>query len=261
MIRTGEELAATAKAVAQNYKTLYIKGCFGAPLNDTNKARYTGNNAYNRQEKRSTKIREASSETFGFDCVCLVKALLWGWNGDITETYGGAEYKSNGVPDISADTMIKKCSDVSDDFSVIQLGELLWMKGHCGIYIGNGFAVESTPKWQDGVQITAVHNIGKRVNCNGRSWKKHGKLPYVSYKTVSESYTLDLPVICKGCKGELVEAIQMLLIQRGYSCGSSGVDGSFGSATDKAVRAFQDDCELKAHGFVDSDTMCCLLGL
>jgi len=261
MIQTSAELAAAAKSVAQDYKTLYIKGCFGAPLNDGNKGRYTKNNAYNRQENRSTKIGEASCETFGFDCVCLVKGLLWGWNGNSKKTYGGAEYKSNGVPDISADSMIKKCSNVSEEFSDVQVGELLWMKGHCGIYIGNGLAVEATPKWKDGVQITAVHNIGNKNGFNGRSWKKHGKLPYVTYETAPERYSLDFPVIGKGYKGELVESVQTLLIQKGYSCGPSGVDGSFGAATEKAVRAYQDDCEQDVNGIVDRDTMGCLLGL
>ena len=261
MIQTSAELAAAAKTVAQDYKTLYIKGCFGAPLNDGNKVRYANNNVYNRQENRSSKIQDASSETFGFDCVCLIKGLLWGWSGATQRTYGGAEYRSNGVPDISADSMIKKCRDVTEDFTGIQVGELLWMKGHCGIYIGDGLAVEATPKWQDGVQITAVHNIGKKSGFNGRSWKKHGKLPYVTYETVQEWYKLDFPVICKGCKGELVEAVQMLLIQKGYSCGPSGVDGSFGAATEKAIRVFQSDCEMDVSGIVDRCTMGCLLGL
>ena len=52
-----------------------------------------------------------------------------------------------------------------------------------------------------------------------------------------------------------------MLIERGYSCGSSGVDGSFGPATDKAVKAFQRDCELDADGYVGHDTMSALLGL
>lgn len=261
MIQTSVELAAMAKSVAENYKTLYIKGCFGAPLNDANKLRYTKNNAYNRQVKRSAKVQDASTDTFGFDCVCLVKGLLWGWNGNVKKTYGGAEYKDNGVPDISADSMIKKCSDVSEDFSNIQVGELLWMKGHCGIYIGEGLSVEATPKWKDGVQITAVHNIEKKDGYNGRTWTSHGKLPYVTYESEPKTYMLELAQISKGSKGELVEAVQILLIQRGYKCGDSGVDGSFGSATDKAVRAFQSDCDLKVDGWVGHDTMRCLLGL
>ncbi len=74
-------------------------------------------------------------------------------------------------------------------------------------------------------------------------------------------YTLELPQLYKGCKGELVKSVQAMLIERGYACGASGVDGSFGGATDKAVRAFQQDCELKVDGFVGYDTMSALMGL
>jgi hypothetical protein len=42
---TGQELANRAKDIAKNYKTLYVWGAFGAPLNAANKERYTGSNA------------------------------------------------------------------------------------------------------------------------------------------------------------------------------------------------------------------------
>lgn len=48
MIKTGKELAAAAEAVARNRKTLYVMGCFGAPLTAKNKTRYTQNHGYNR---------------------------------------------------------------------------------------------------------------------------------------------------------------------------------------------------------------------
>lgn len=94
-------------------------------------------------------------------------------------------YASNGVPDISANQMISKCSQVSSDFSNIQVGELLWCEGHVGIYIGGGLGVECTPRWKGGVQITAVGNIGAKPGYNTRTWERHGKLPYVSYKATT----------------------------------------------------------------------------
>ena len=180
-IKTANELVKKLKEIAENYKTLYVLGCIGAPMTNSNKDRYSSNLEYNREPTRSVKIKSATESTFGFDCVCLIKAVLWGWNGDKTKSYGGAAYQSNGVPDINADAMIKVCQDVSTDFSNIQVGEAVWMKGHIGVYIGDGLAVECTPKWKDGVQITAVHNIDKKTGYNGRKWTKHGKLPYVSY--------------------------------------------------------------------------------
>ena len=189
MIKTGKELAAAAQAVAKTRNTLYVMGCFGAPLTSANKARYTQNHSYNRQSSRTAKINAASADTFGFDCVGLIKGLLWGWSGATSKTYGGAKYAANGVPDINADTMIRRCGSVSTDFSRIQPGEVVWTEGHIGIYIGNGLAVEATPQWADRVQVTAVLNIGKKAGYNGRRWKKHGRLPYISYtadKTLDE---------------------------------------------------------------------------
>lgn len=179
---TGAELAQKAKNIADNYKTLYVMGCFGAPLNDVNKARYTKNDAYNRQSSRTRMIKAATADTFGFDCVCLIKGILWGWNGDLHKSYGGASYASNGVPDIGADSMIKVCSGVSSsNWSNMAVGEAVWMSGHIGIYIGGGLAVECSPKWANKVQVTAVGNIGSKRGYNTRTWTKHGKLPYVTY--------------------------------------------------------------------------------
>ena len=189
-IKTASELVAKCKEVAQNYKTLYVMGCFGAPMTASNKERYARNHSYNRQTVRTVMIKSATSDTFGFDCCGLIKGVLWGWAGNTSKTYGGASYATNGVPDISADQMITKCKDVSTDFSKIQIGELLWMSGHVGIYIGNGQAVECTPSWKNGVQITTVLNI---KSGSGHKWTKHGKLPYVTYDSKTETVTPNTP--------------------------------------------------------------------
>lgn len=170
-----------AKDIAKNYKTLYIMGCFGSPMNNTNKNRYCNNHSYNKQASRTAKIKNASADTFGFDCVCLIKGILWGWKGLTNKTYGGAIYASNGVPDTNADGIMKYCTGVSTNFNNIEIGELVHMGGHVGIYIGDGLAVECTPIWKDGVQITAVGNIGRKSGYNTRTWVNHGKLNFIDY--------------------------------------------------------------------------------
>lgn len=178
---TAAALVTMCERIAKKVKTLYIMGCFGAPMNATNKARYSDNNDYNRRPERKAMIQAASSDTFGFDCVGLIKGILWGWSGDTSRVYGGATYTSNGVPDYGANTMIQVCSGVSTDFSKIQPGEAVWKSGHIGVYIGNGLAVECTPSWDNSVQITAVGNIGSKSGYHTRTWTSHGKLPYVDY--------------------------------------------------------------------------------
>jgi len=131
----------------------------------------------------SCGLANQNPPVYGFDCVCLIKGVLWGWNGNASKTYGGAGYAVNGVPDIGADTMITKCSGVSTDFSKIVPGEAVWLKGHIGVYIGGGKVIECTPAFKNCVQVTACLNIGAISGMNGRKWTKHGKLPYITYDT------------------------------------------------------------------------------
>ncbi len=172
------------KDIEANYKTLYVMGCFGAPLTGANINRYCKNHKYNRNYKRTQMIRNAGNKkppVFGFDCVNLIKGVLWGWNGDAGQIYGGAKYNTAGVPDTNADGMIRLCKDVSTNFSNIQPGEAVWLPGHIGIYIGGGKVIEASPAFKNRVQITACSNVGHTQGMNERSWKKHGKLPYIEY--------------------------------------------------------------------------------
>lgn len=176
--------------IAKNYKTLYVMGCFGAPLTGGNVSRYCSNHDYNKQAARTAMIKAAANQSppvYGFDCVCLIKGILWGWCGKPSSTYGGAEYASNGVPDYGADTTIKVCEGVTTNFSRIAIGEAVWCSGHIGVYIGDGLAVECTPRWKNGVQITAVANIGSKAGYDARTWTKHGKLPWVDYTGAEEA--------------------------------------------------------------------------
>lgn len=160
-------------------KTMYIYGGIGGALHERNKAR-----ALKRIEnqKRKVKIDAATPDTFGCDCVGMIKTILWGWCGDQTLNYGGATYKANDVPDIGADTMIDRCVGVTRDFSKIEVGEMVWMSGHCGVYIGDGQIIESTPIWDDGVQITRCQNLQPKLSgAKVRLWSQHGRLPWVEY--------------------------------------------------------------------------------
>jgi hypothetical protein len=186
---------------------------------------------------------------WGFDCIGLIKAVLWGWNGDEMKVYGGAVYASNGVPDISADAMIGKCTDGSSDMSSIAVGEFLWMKGHCGVYIGNGKVVESSPKWANGVQVTAL---------TARNWLKHGKLPWIEYsdEEVKEVVRIELSVLRKGSKGEQVKTLQRLLNAFGDKL---TVDGDFGAKTKLALESYQKSKNLGVDGVCGSESWTSLL--
>lgn len=170
--------------VVNSYKTLYVMGCFGAPLTGGNVSRYCTNHSYNKQAARTSMIKAAANQNppvYGFDCVCLIKGILWGWCGEASKTYGGAGYAINGVPDIGADSMITKCTGLSTNFGNIVPGEAVWVPGHIGVYIGNGKVIECSPAFKNCVQVTACTNIGAIAGISGRKWDKHGKLPYITY--------------------------------------------------------------------------------
>lgn len=203
-VMTNKELAAKLRDVATNYKTLYVMGCFGAPMTEANKVRYCNNHSYNRKAARTAMIKAASADTFGFDCVCLIKGILWGWNGNKNAIYGGAKYASNGVPDIGADSMITKCSELSTNFNDIEVGEAVWMKGHIGVYIGDGLAVECTPSWANKVQITACNCT--KSGYKRRNWTKHGKLPYIEY--VKETVIAPQPVVSDKTEYDIGDVVE-----------------------------------------------------
>ena len=72
-------------------------------------------------------------------------------------------------------------------------------------------------------------------------------------------FTLEMRNLEKGCKGEDVKALQILLNGRGFNCGTA--DGVFGKNTDKALKAFQTKKKLTVDGIAGKNTMTALLGL
>lgn len=259
---TAAALAEKCRQLALEYRTLYILGCFGAPMNEKNRKRYSTNYSYNQQPDRARKILSADENTFGFDCVCMIKGLLWGWKGDSSKVYGGAGYACNGVPDLSADALFQQCDGISTDFSGLEIGEAVWRSGHIGIYIGDGLAVECTPLWADGVQITACNC--EKAGYPTRIWTKHGRLPYVTYGGCSLTWLRE--TVALAAEGRalpqlsesenrihvLVWAAQKRLQTLGYPAGEA--DGVFGPLTRTAVTAYQQTHGCPATGKLDART-------
>ena len=260
-IQTAAELAEMCRKIATEYRTLYVMGCFGAPLVGGNVQRYCNNYDFNKSPQRRDMILAVANQeppVFGFDCVCLIKGILWGWSGDGRATYGGAEYRSNGVPDIGTDSMFAACSERSGDFSKIAVGEAVWMPEHIGIYIGDGLAVECTTKWENCVQITACNRDVRGYP--RRDWEMHGKLPYVRYD-LERSDDMKLPTLSIGAEGSAVKAMQVLLIGYGYELSGYDADTYFGPATDQALKAYQSDHGITPDGICGALTWSGLLGI
>lgn len=218
-------------------KTYYIKGGFGLVLNKSGKARAIKQYKYNAD--RADKINALDPATFGFDCCGLIKGIIWGFDGNLKKTYGGAEYKSNGLDDVNEKGLFNLCKDITDKLDKLTPGDFLYMPGHCGVYIGEGKVCESTPSWKCGVQITSLDQ---------RKWKASGKLPFIKYE--EENKPKPLVVIPnyylkQGATGMNVYNLQKCLNASGESL---TLDGRFGPLTKAALIRFQKKYKLIADG-------------
>ena len=76
-----------------------------------------------------------------------------------------------------------------------------------------------------------------------------------------ELFSMQVEMLKKGCKGDAVNAMQILLAGNGCKCGTSGADGDFGPATYSALKKFQGEKNLAADGICGPSTWAALLGM
>jgi hypothetical protein len=180
--------------LALSSRTVYVNGCFGASLDiPKNLIRYT-KTGYNLEHKAEILAAAAEGHCFGFDCIGLVKSVgWWGWTGDSTKLYGGAAYKTNGMPDCSVHKMIrdycKKGFEIKKDMDIPFLALLYdedW--SHIAVSIGNGFAIEAT-RYGDkpGVRKTYIKNAKHPLivqDVPSRHYDAYAICKYINYKGI-----------------------------------------------------------------------------
>ena len=66
------------------------------------------------------------------------------------------------------------------------------------------------------------------------------------------------PTLKRGSKGDSVKELQEILDRLGYDLGKCGIDGDFGRATEKAVKAFQKNAGVGVDGIVGAATWAAL---
>lgn len=71
---------------------------------------------------------------------------------------------------------------------------------------------------------------------------------------VSKVVTVEVRQLERGMKGKDVEALQAILIAKGYSCGTYGSDGDFGDRTFDAVKNFQTERQIEVDGICGQQT-------
>jgi hypothetical protein len=170
---------------ARALKSVYMWGCFGHPVKqpiiDAKETQYP---TWYTAERVAYFEGLIGDHYFGWDCVNMIKGILWGWTGLETSYTGGAAYNSNGVPDTNANGFFQRCTGKTSDFTGIVVGAILWMEGHVGIYRGNNEAIETTFRWDDGIQVTGVQNLGDR-RTKSRKWTQWGICPWIDYTSVA----------------------------------------------------------------------------
>lgn len=116
------------------------------------------------------------------DCVGLIKGYLW------SDTPTSAP-KYNASQDVSANGMLQVCKEKGAIATMPDIpGILVFLPGHVGVYIGDGWVIEAKG-----------HAYGVvKTKLAGRGWKNWGKCPWISYsqptasvKTTTSKKTVD----------------------------------------------------------------------
>lgn len=189
-----KEFIEKALDICKNYKTVYMWGTYGATCTSslisakTNQypkwyntiVTITNPDKTKSKVTRSEKLRRQNIGMFAFDCVGLIKGIFWGWDGKNPVKYRGEGRKSP-VPDTDTYGMWKRCVHQSSDWSKIRPGDMLYKKGHVGIYIGDGLGVEATSIWGGKVLISNVKGLGTHKGYYTRTWTSFGQLPWIDY--------------------------------------------------------------------------------
>lgn len=173
--------------------------------------------------------------------------------------------KKNGIW-VENDAYVPKMGDIiMYDWQDNGVGDNTGAPDHVGIVVSvsNGTIKVIEGNYKDAVGY-------RNIAVNGRYIRGYICPNFSSKATLKESVNnssskggvkVELSVLKQGSKGEQVKALQALLVGYGYSIGASGVDGSFGSATLKAVKAFQAKSKIDVDGSVGPITWKKLLGV
>ena len=120
-------------------------------------------------------------------------------------------------------------------------------RGHVGLYIGGGYVIEARG---------AYYGVVK-TKLTSRPWVEWGELKGVDYSGAEDQKgeePVNRPTIRKGNKNVYVKEMQTDLYRLGYSLGICGIDGDFGTATEKALKEFQRDHGLAQDGVCGEKT-------
>ncbi len=256
------------------YTTFQRRGPLGLVLHSVGCAQPSAKSFADRWDNPSYKV--AVHGFIDADTGVVYQTMPWNfraWHagGSANNTHVGVEMcESSGI----------KYRGVSDRFDVIDREKAL---KHCKTaytaavelfaYLCNKYHLDPL---RDGVIIS--HNeAGKRGVGSGHTDPEHywtqlgtgytmngfrkdvkaamsGSVTVTPATAPDKTVTVKVRQLSKGMEGNDVLTLQAALIARGFSCGTAGADGDFGSGTDAALRRFQTQYKLGADGIAGAGT-------
>ncbi len=193
------------------------------------------------------------------DCVELIKGYMWTIGGvGVVESIGTDKtftnkYGGNNCPDKSANGMFSYAKSKGTACGTIDSipevpGLAVRFDWHVGVYIGGGQVIEER-SFNYGCVCTKLKE---------HKWTHWYQLSFIDYGEAFDSgtsapakpvsYILGSRLLKKGMSGIDVRTLQELIVKLGYGLPQYGIDGEFGSETEKAVLAFQKDYGLEHDG-------------
>ena len=129
------------------------------------------------------------------DCVGLIKGYMW------TDEDGKITYNIEQDKDVTG--MMAQCNEIGVITAMPEVpGLLVFMKGHVGVYIGNGKVIEAK-----GHAYGVVETELKK-----RPWTTYGKLSWLNYIVETEEYDM-LDRLCDKYGEHIVENALSRLIE------------------------------------------------
>lgn len=126
------------------------------------------------------------------------------------------------------------------DFNTSSEASRLLASGEIVELTGSKYTSKSDYLRRGDILVTRTKGHTVVVLSDGSKAEKNVPAPSTT-PSASKPRTLGSRILKEGMEGDDVKELQRQLIQLGYSCGSYGIDGDFGDATELAVRKFQKD--------------------
>lgn len=145
----------------------YVYGTFGYPLGENllaEKARqYPKDVGENEQFIRAHWLGRRT-----VDCMGLIKSYMW-----YDPAANSIGYNTGEMPDVGCDTLFAQATEKGTIDTIPEVkGLAVYAKGHIGVYIGDGYAIDAQST-TEGVTKTKIST---------RKWTHWFKIPYVQYE-------------------------------------------------------------------------------